>query len=230
MKEIGKRVLKYIIIYVSIIITFLLLLTGVSLIPKSKIEKNVKETAETLTEQTNRYEIPIRNWYMLFDNYTDALMVNTAYSIDNKNPFYSAMVARKNYIPGVTEEIYPDRTGGIGRASKYQDLDQVGELNDTIKGIKNESFEYARYWHGYLVLLRPALVFFNVTQIRNIMTVVFTLLLMILIILLIKNVNYLSAIAVTARNIGNRLFIFRSNHARNSCIFDCNDIKYNYCF
>ncbi len=128
MKKIGKITLKYIIIYLLIIMSFLLLLTVVSLIPKSSIEENVKETAQILNEQTNSYMVKVRKWEIMFDNYSDALMINTAYSIDNKEAFYSAMVARKNYIPGLTKTICPDKIGGIGYSSRYKHLDQVRRI------------------------------------------------------------------------------------------------------
>ena len=128
MKKFGKVILKYSITYISIIAIFLLSLTIVSLIPSSAIEKNVKETSEILKEQNNHYMVRVRRWNMMFDNFTDSLMINTAYSIDSKDAFYSAMVARKNYIPGVTKIIYPDRTGGLGSSSKYDELDQVRRI------------------------------------------------------------------------------------------------------
>ena len=55
---------------------------------------------------------------MQFDNYTDALIINTAYSIDSQKPLYSAFVARKNYIPNITTEIYEDVPGELKSSSK----------------------------------------------------------------------------------------------------------------
>ena len=105
-----KKILTYIIVFIIMIAVFCILLTITSLIPKTAIESKVKESVGTLEEQTNDYFIYIRskNMVLKFDNYTDALMINTAYSIDTKTPFYSAMVARKNYIEGTTKIIYPD--------------------------------------------------------------------------------------------------------------------------
>ena len=45
-------------------------------------------------------------------------------------------------------------------------LDIMKELEMTVNHTINTSFEYARYWHGYLVLLRPALVFWNISEIK----------------------------------------------------------------
>lgn len=105
-----KKIIKYALVFLLMIIIFCITLTVSSLIPKKYIEDNVRETAEILNEESNRLmiKIPSKRLYMMFDNFTDALMINTVYSIDTDTPFYSAMVARKNYIKGVTEIVYPD--------------------------------------------------------------------------------------------------------------------------
>lgn len=173
-----KKILKYLLVFIIMIICFCVTLTLTSLIPKEYITNKVSESSKILNSETNRLFIQIKskNLYMMFDNYSDSLMINTAYSINNKTPFYSVMMARKNYIDGKTEIIYPDSTGELKSASKYSELDQVGELNDTVNNDITESFEYARYWHGYLIILRPLLIFFNITEIRNILLVLFAIL------------------------------------------------------
>ncbi len=175
-----KNILKYIGIFISMIVIFCITLTITSLIPKEALTKKTKESAEILNEQTNNLIIYINNRPTKFDNYTDSLMINTAYSIDNTTPFYSSMVARKNYIKGKTEIIYPDTTGELPSSSKYKTINQVGDLNDTVNNDVTESFEYGRYWHGYLIFLRPLLMIFNITQIRAILFVIYAILAIIL--------------------------------------------------
>lgn len=196
MKNKIKSLLKYIITFFVLILSFSVLLTIVSLIPKSAIENKTVESAEILTKQTNRLmvKIPSKRLYMMFDNFTDALMINTAYSIDNETPFYSAMVARKNYLKGITTTIFEDTKGELKSSSKYKELDQVGDLNDTVNNDTTESFEYARYWHGYLIFLRPLLTVLNVIQIRIVLAIVLGGLGAVLLYLLWKNVSKASAI------------------------------------
>lgn len=196
MKKFGKIALKYVIVYFALIAIFLISLTLVSLIPKESIEKHTKESADILYTQTNRLFIPIRNLLIMFDNFTDSLMINTAYSIDNKDAFYSAMMARKNYIPGVTKIIHEDTVGELKSASKYNKLDQAGELKDTVEGNIEESFEYARYWHGYLVFLRPALLITNIGFLRVFMIGIFCTLGLTLSAIIAKKVNILYAISI----------------------------------
>ena len=190
-----KYIIKYISIFFIMIISFCIMLTLSSLIPKKFIEKKVNESAKILEEQTNQLFIPIKskNVYMRYDNYTDALMVNTAYSINTKTPFYSAITARKNYIEGITKIVYPDMIGELKSSSKHKNLTQVGDLIDTVNNDTDESFEYARYWHGYLVFLRPLLVFFNITQIRALLYIALVILAIILLYLLYKRVNIQTA-------------------------------------
>ena len=65
----------------------------------------------------------------------------------------------------------------------YQDADPITSFRMDVKGIDNgmEITSYARYWHGYLVFLRPLLFFMDYQGIRALtnLGVVFTLLLII---------------------------------------------------
>lgn len=174
-----KKVTKYLATFIVLIILFILLLTLASVFPSSWIEKNVRKSSETLVEEGNMkiYFSISHCHFMMFDNYSDALMINTAYSIDNNKPFESAFLARKNYIPGVTKKVIQDFVGDLAsNSNKYDELDQVDELKDTAYGEAPESYEYGRYWHGYLIFLRPLLILFDYWQIRILLTWVLALL------------------------------------------------------
>ena len=164
-----RQIKKYVITFVVLILCGILLLTLVSIFPSSWIKENVRKSSETLVKEGNKkvYFSMSHLQFLEFDNYSDALMINTAYSIDNKTPLYSIFVARKNYIPGVTEKIIEDFVGDLeSNSNKYNKLDQVDELYDTVNGDAPESYEYGRYWHGYMIFLRPLLIFFDYWQIR----------------------------------------------------------------
>lgn len=201
MQKSIKKVSKYLLVIIILFVTYLSSLVITSLIPQKVIEKNVIKSAKILKEQGNNWFVRIayRQEDLKFDNYTDALMINTVYSIDSNHPLESSLLCRKNYIPGVTKVVFEDTALELKSASKYKQLDQVGELNDTVNKDIQESFEYARYWHGYLVLLRPALCITNVEGIRIIMSVVFIMLGIILTFLIAKKINILSALAIGLR-------------------------------
>lgn len=92
-------------------------------------------------------------------------------------------------MKNVTEKELPDTHGELITISSHTgegDYEPVEELSEFIDGKVNTSIEYARYWHGYLTLLRPLLLFFDITQIRFLLCLLFTALLAIIIVLLKK--------------------------------------------
>ena len=116
-----NKILKYVIAFIILIISFVGLLTLTSSFSSEKIYENIKKSSEVLLSEGNRkiIYIPYRQYTMQFDNYTDALKINTAYSIDSNTPLYSAFVARKNYIPGTTTEVLSSITTVASASSKY---------------------------------------------------------------------------------------------------------------
>ena len=170
-----------------------MLLLG-SLFPSSLIEKNVKESSEILLREGNYYQIS-KFFGTENDNYTDAIMINEAYSIDNSNPFYSYMSARKNYKKSQTMQELPDTKGElISINSEEDDYEPILELADFLDGDINTSITYARYWHGYLPFLRVLLIFFNILEIRHIILVIFLLIFVYFIVLLRKQFGNIVAL------------------------------------
>lgn len=122
---------KYILYSIILIIIFNLLLFLVSIFPSNWIEKNVEETSEILLEQDNYYSLPIVN--VIINNYTDSIMINTAYSIDNKNPVFSYMSARKNYKEGLTQETQNDTNGELISINNLEKYDPVRRIRRFLK-------------------------------------------------------------------------------------------------
>jgi len=194
MKKSAKVLLKYISVYIILIIIFTVSLTLVSLIPSKLMHENVSKSADALFNEGNYVYFDLIYTWLILDNYTDALMINTAYSIDNTTPLYSALTARKNYIPGKTKVVHPDPVYELKSASKYDVLNQVGELKDTALNDIEESFEYARYWHGYLTYLRPLLLLVNYGNIRSLFIMLFFMLGFGVIYMLYKRTNIVTAL------------------------------------
>ena len=187
-----KKILKYIIIFIGLIVIFNVLLLLSSLFPSALIEKNVRESAKILKEQGNYYLISIFS-DDINNNYTDVLMINEAYSINSKNPIFSYMSVRKNFYNGITKHQLPDTHGELVSVGT-EEYDPSTELVEFLNGNIDTSIEYARYWHGYLSVLRPLLLFFNVTQIRYILFGAYTILLTMMFYLLKKKFNLRIAI------------------------------------
>lgn len=204
MKEKFKKGLKivalYALVFVILICIYMISMTLSSLIPSSAMEKHVRESSETLIKsgrESEYYDLKYKEEGVFI--FTDALMINTAYSIDSTEPIKSFMLARKNYIPGQTKEVYIDNQYNLGANKNYIDdegnLYQTKELYALMHGENIEdSYEYARYWHGYLTILRPLLVLFNYETIRIISLIVTLTCIIALMFLLYKKVNLTSAI------------------------------------
>ncbi len=96
MKIKFKNYIKYIIILFILLIIFLFTLSLSALIPSDLLEDNVRKSLNILKEEGNYPEIIYGINYKL-DNYTDAIMINTAYCIDNEDLLNSILLARRSY-------------------------------------------------------------------------------------------------------------------------------------
>lgn len=191
---------KYILVFVILIGIYLVLLTVTSLLPSSVLEENVRESSETLLEEGEKVTYNLGYKEENIFTFTDALMINNAYSVDYRHPLESSILIRKNYIPGQTNVVYPDSQYNLGANEKYinkntGDLYQTKELYGLMHGDNIEdSYEYARYWHGYLAVLRPLLSLFNYSGIRIVLFIATLTTIIAVIFLLCRKVNIISGI------------------------------------
>ena len=201
-----KKIAKYGIVFLILILIFNFLLFISSLFPSKIIIKNVKESSEILSKEGNDYKF-FENLYIVNNNYTDALMINEAYSIDNTNPIYSYMTARKNYNKDITKKSMKDISEEL-ISLKFDEYDPVGELEELLNGNIDTSVNYARYWHGYLPVLRTLLIFFNISEIRKILLLIFIILFIWLIKLIKEKIGiYISIIFAIALIIEGYFFV-----------------------
>jgi hypothetical protein len=121
--------------------------------PSSKLKVNIANSLDTLKKEWiyPTYGLPFRK--IILDNFTDSLMLNLSYSVDSGQPLRSAMI-----------NVYHD--GKIDKDNQILNLEKV-YLKKEVKPVF-----YYRYWHGYLLYLRPLLIFFSYSQIRVILTII----------------------------------------------------------
>lgn len=181
MKEIKSYIITFIITVVILIATLIIS----CIFPSTLIKSNVLESCEMFKSETWKREIG----YKYADNFTEELMINIAYSIDNTTPFYSSLVARRNYLPGITTNVYPDSLQALDVATNYDGEYGESELEEILKENDIDSYEYTRYWHGYLTIIRPLLLFFNIEGIRYIFNFIIILATIVMLILLYKRFN-----------------------------------------
>lgn len=103
------------------------------------------------------------------DNWTDSVMLSTAYSMDSAQPLTSAL------------------RGTHYRSDRISSL--VGSLNEQVSLQSPGNRDYARYWHGYLVFLRPLLTVMALPQIRLLYQGVFFALTALIVALLARRVS-----------------------------------------
>lgn len=180
MKNFIKKASIVLIIFLVLILT----LITVNTIPKKYIKDNVEESLEVLTIEGH---CPPAKWAyrLLLDNYTDAIMLDTAYSMDTNSPLESTMFMRRGYRRGENLILNSVDTPDV----------PIDNLEANISETNTSYYEYFRYWHGYMIFLRPLLVFFNYSEIRVILVVVITLFAMLLVYLSYKKVDKILAVA-----------------------------------
>ena len=127
----------------SVAALFLLLLAAYAL-PGGAVRRNLLASAATI-QREGLY--PEFFGFKLFqmDNYTDTIMLFEAATADETDPL-TAMMTNTAYNVDNFETLADD-------LQTYLEARAAGEpLPDSL-----EPFSYARYWHGYLIWLRPLL-------------------------------------------------------------------------
>jgi hypothetical protein len=164
----------------GLFLVFFFLVVAVHFIPKGAIKKNIGRSLETLKKEGTYPMFGVLGRQIVLDNYTDALMLNTAYSAESKTPVRASLL---NYRHDST----------IQSANQIMGLEGLYKNEKSVKKVG-----YERYWHGYLVYLRPLLMVFSYSQIRVILTLVLMSMYLGLIVLAYKKVGLHFSVALTA--------------------------------
>lgn len=134
-----------------------LLEVAVYCIPTGDIRENISRGVGIYNSETNFYMFADGYLSTMNDNDSDSVILcETAYS--SGRPLYDAMAS---VYPGGNET----RVNNIIAYSNFHDDDY-------------SMYSYARYWHGYVVLLKPLFCFFDFADMRVIMYIVEILLYM----------------------------------------------------
>ena len=168
-----KTILKYIIEAASILCASILLgalmLTLVFKLPTEEMKNNVQRSTEIYDYEGVYPQLMAGYKMSQLDNSTDATMLLNA--ITPPKSYKDAM-----RVPRI----------------EYYDRSPVGSLTDYANDVDRETYTntYPRYWHGYLVILKPLLLFFDVSDIRVLnMFIQFSMLLYIIWLIMRKELN-----------------------------------------
>lgn len=190
-KHIIKRAIYAVGILGIAILTGMLLLCLVYMLPAERMQKHVARDVKLLQEEGNYSvfwegvfermhpgNINVRTFFlnnrgMARDNHTDAIMLgNAVYDDKDKNIFEKALGVYRY----VDESEMP-----ISSLQTFLDKENVGG---------GEEVSYPRYWHGYLVILKPLLYILTYSQIRIFNVLLQSILLILLSIKLSKKTNW----------------------------------------
>ena len=146
-----------IILLVSVFAGVVLLTASFSL-PNSSIATHVEQSISTLEGEGEYPKLIDGLSITSLDNYTDSLMLNSAAYLPSSDEGYTA-IDRAMLVPRAT-----DGNSQITSLAHFLNSDEVSTEN------------YSRYWHGYMIFLRPMLLFYDYNMIRFILFAIHLLL------------------------------------------------------
>lgn len=176
----GKRILGIIEYIVIAAVAGFLLIVGVYALPKTRMVNNINRSKELLeTEGNYRYwAADVLNTQS--DNFTDSLMADIAINPGTGNLLYDSMI--NCYVGWAdTDNSSTWLLRVAGGEPLYEGYEQV---------------VYGRYWHGYLVWMKPLLLFFNIPELRIINMGLQLFLLCWMMILLYRELGLLACLGV----------------------------------
>ncbi|MGN0983366.1 MAG: hypothetical protein ACI4OI_00875, partial [Gemmiger sp.] len=144
---------------VTLALLFVLLL-GACALPGAPVRAHIAQSIPLL-EQEGLYPSYFGIKLFQMDNYTDTIMLFEAAAVDETDPL-TAMMTNTTYSVDNFQ-------------SMHLDLQRYLREGASASGLT--PFSYARYWHGYLIWLRPLLLLFTYGQIRVVNYLVLTALL-----------------------------------------------------
>jgi len=168
-----REFLKYIIVFVSLIVVFFAFSVVACMLPNYRIKKNIEKSLPSLLEQGNYPTVVINTPGYRLDNFTDALFLSQNYKIDRNKPVNSAMLC------------------SIASWS----ANRAETLEAQIDNKVTQYMDYPRYWHGNTFFLRLLLVFLNYNDIRLLLYLISNILLIVLCVKLFQNVGMIKMLA-----------------------------------
>lgn len=147
-KSFGKAGLKCFVCLLLSILAGILLITCVYILPTGRMLTQADRSLPIFENEGTSFCWAPEEKSARLDGYTDAIMLQTAVYVRDENPIKAAM--RNDRM-----EFSEGKLDPAGSLKQYVYGDRSGYVMD-----------YARYWHGYLLFLKPLLLFFSLSDIR----------------------------------------------------------------
>lgn len=172
-----KVTLPYLKVFGLLLAAYLFFAAGSYLVPQSAVERHVVRTIECGDLASDKPRAFLPRLQCRMDNYTDALILNQAYTLRSKSFVDGIML-----LPRLTCERLP-----------FEEL-RVAVGMDTVGTVSTAT--YARYWHGNTFLARYLLFFWDYPTIRMLLYILSSLLMLCCGVLLWRRRGWQLAVAV----------------------------------
>ncbi len=150
-----KPLYKYLIVFSALIAGYLLFGAGAWLMPDRAVQRHVRETLDKGDMESDQPRAVLPHMMQTrMDNFTDAIILNQAYVM----------------------RLEGFRTGVLSVPRWWGPLLPYEVLRAGVDGQEMQIRHYARYWHGNTFLTRYLLVFYDYMDIRLLLYIVSTLL------------------------------------------------------
>jgi hypothetical protein len=150
----SRRALRLVVVFVALLLLFVLGMTAVFALPRGPIRAHVAQSIPQFELEGVQYRPFLGIPSYQLDNYTDMLMLDGALGKPGDPPYRAAMANVYALPPGLNPSEMATATTTLPLL-KAAVADQYGSV-----------FPYARYWHGYLMILRPELTLFSYQAVR----------------------------------------------------------------
>ncbi len=159
---------KYLLLFAALITFYVGLLVLAALIPRSAIQKNLEASARYLCQRSVFFSIFQGDSSSTIDRYADSILLNIALNFDSEKPLESVMASSYYHTATANENF---------------------NLLTAVTESPQPTYDYLRYWHGSLVLIRPLLMLFDIQEIYIINAIILLLLSIIQLVFLKKRQN-----------------------------------------
>lgn len=166
-----KIIKNGILILLSSILIGYFLLSFSYLVPTNSMKDNTNLIIDDYIQEEIYQEVNKYGNNGLLDNFTDSLMIATALNTNDNSIFIQSLENQRFYIEDIDNR--------IAIKTYINDTQQLKTIN------------YNRYWHGYLIFLKPILYLTDYFTFRSINLFTQIILLLICFVLIVKQLNIL---------------------------------------
>lgn len=165
-----KKILKYVLVFVVSVVVLFLVMVGSEFISQDAMRDNMASTADFICEKECVFSLwtgmPAGN----IDRYADSVSLGIAWQSDSEHPFESAMWC----------SYYFDDLTSYGEKEYHSNYD----LRKAVEDGQKANYQYLRYWHGNVPIIRFFHLFTDVKGMYIILGIVMSGLFLALLILL----------------------------------------------